>query len=74
MTNAELELIGAKARLERAILAFKVFVTEHGDGSHLSPELQESLGREMDLIASELDQASRAVDHAQANLEAAGRA
>jgi hypothetical protein len=55
---AELELLGAKHRLDLAMRGCKDFLAEHG-GQVASPELQASFERERFAVETELDSARR---------------
>ncbi len=60
---ARLELESAKERMERAIMARDNFLSEHGDLTNVSPELLTSLLNEGEVIAVEVDEATRQVKH-----------
>jgi capsule polysaccharide export protein KpsE/RkpR len=72
--SSQLELTGAEHRLENAIRALRNFQNEHGIlddrgfvfQGNLSPELRSAFERELYALHIELDEAFRALKHAQA--------
>jgi hypothetical protein len=63
LNTARLELECALSRLERAIMARDNFLSEHGDLTAVSAELLASLLLEGEVIAVEVDEATRQVKH-----------